>query len=325
MTRTGPCKPICVIHGKNAFTHREALARIIDRELDGGDPALNMVRVNGDGASCSDVLDDVRTMCMLGGRRVVVVEDADDFVSRHRAALERYAESPTDGGCLVLVCRTFLPKTNLGKRLKEIGEIIECEELPNQAVPGWVVSRAREAYQKRVSREAAAMLCEHAGRSQETLDAELAKLAIYVGARESIDGKDVDAMVVQYREHVVFAVMDAIADGDTRKALSEWQRVVATDRAAPGRAIGGLAFGLRRLLDMRSRLDGGEPLHSIGRGYFAPPEVLKRRLQRCTRDRLENQLADLLRADLESKTGLGTFESAVEKFIIRHGGAAKAG
>lgn len=323
MTHSTKNTSFCVIHGPNAFARREALARIVERELGGGDPALNLVRIPGDGADCSSVLDDVRTMCMLGGRRVVVVEDADDFISRNREALERYAGSASDEGCLILICSTFPGTTRLAKRLHEVGETVKCEPLPSPAVSGWVVTRAREAYGKRLSRDAAAMLCEHAGRSQETLDAELSKLAIYVGLRESMDAKDVDALVAPYREHNIFPVMDAIADGDAVKAFSEWQRVVATDRAAPVRAIGGLAWALRKLTDQRRRLERGESIQSIGRGSFGSPDALLRRLKRYTMERLENQLCDLARIDLESKTGLGTVDSAIEKFIIRHAGAVR--
>ena len=42
-----------------------------------------------------DVLDELSTMALFGGgRRMVIVEDADDFVSRYRASLEDYAARP---------------------------------------------------------------------------------------------------------------------------------------------------------------------------------------------------------------------------------------
>jgi DNA polymerase III delta subunit len=43
---------------------------------------------DGSDAELAEVLDEVRTFSLLGGRRIVVVSGADPFVSRHRAALE---------------------------------------------------------------------------------------------------------------------------------------------------------------------------------------------------------------------------------------------
>ena len=128
----------------------------------------------------------------------------------------------------------------------------------------------------------------------------------------------------RYREQNVFAVMDAIAAGDTRTALEEWQRVLATDRAAPARAVGGLAWGLRRLIDARRRLDEGTPIEKLARENWTDVDVFRRRMQQADRRQLENRLVDLLNADLESKTGLGTVERTVERFIVKHCAAATA-
>ena len=42
----------------------------------------------------SSVLDELRTLSMWGDARLVVIDDADDFVSKNRPGLEKYAESP---------------------------------------------------------------------------------------------------------------------------------------------------------------------------------------------------------------------------------------
>lgn len=324
MTAAEDLKPICVIYGKSDYLRRKALDRIVKRELAGGDPSLNLTRLDGVGAEVAHVLDDVRTFSMLGDRRVVVVGDADDFVSKNRATLERFTQAPADSGCLILLCSSFDARTRLCKAVKTIGETVECKPLQGRPLITWLVSTATDSYQKRLSPQAAVRLCEHVGTSQEALDAELGKLALYVAQRSEITIEDIDIAVGNYREQTVFAVMDAMAAGDTAVALTEWQQVLTTDRAAPGRAIGGLAWGLRKLLDARRRLDQGTPIQVLARENWTDVNIFKRRMQRATVRRLEDQLADLLSADLESKTGLGTVGSAVEKFIVRHSVAAVA-
>lgn len=310
-------KPICVVYGKNAYLRRRKLDKTVKRELAGSDPSGSLIRVEGERAEAAAVLDDVRTYSLLGERRVVIVDDADAFVSRNRQALERYAADPADSGCLILSCTVFDARTRLFKAVKKIGELIDCKPLSGQALIQWLIDSAADVHGKKISPQAARCLFDHVGTEQERLDQELSKLVLYVGDRAAITPGDIEALVGRYREQAVFAVTDAIAVGDTATALSAWQQVLATDRAAPGRAIGGLAWGLRRLLEARRRLDQGASLPSLARECWTDVDVFERRMKRCSVHRLEDQLTDLLAADVDSKTGLGNVGTAVEKIIVK--------
>jgi DNA polymerase-3 subunit delta len=315
---------ICVIYGKSEYLRRQALDEVIERELDGSDPSLNLLRLEGSQAEAAAVLDDVRTYSLLGGRRVVVVEDADGFMSKHRAVLERFVAAPPDAGCLVLVCNTLDARTRLCKAIKKTGFVVECKPVQGQALVTWMMKRANEQYGKRLGREAAVRVREHAGSSQQSLDQELAKLSLFVGARGEIKPDDVDALVGHYREQNVFAVMDAIAEGDAKTALEEWRQVIATDPAAVGRSIGGMAWSARKLLDARRRLDAGESVHALARFNWTDPATFARRMELATVEDREDQLLALLKADVDSKTGASDFISAVEKFIVDMAGRARA-
>ena len=67
---------------------KDILAKLGD-EMD----TLGPTRVDGAAAELAEVLDELRTLSLLGGRRVVVVNDADGFISAHRSALEDEVES----------------------------------------------------------------------------------------------------------------------------------------------------------------------------------------------------------------------------------------
>lgn len=316
--------PICVIYGPSVYGRREALRRVLDRELQGADESINLVRLDGGRIDAAQALDEVRTFSLMGGRRVVIVEDADVFVKKYRPVLERYAAAPADSGCLVLLCSNFDARTRLYKTVRKIGESIECKPVKGQALIAWLISTAKDGYGKRLGRQAAGRLQEHVGATQAMLDLELSKLACYVGDRAEITVDDVDSLVGHYREQTVFAVMDAIADGDAQTALCEWQQVLLTDRAAPGRAVAGLAWGVRRLLEARRLLDAGTPAFALAKRFWTDPDTLTRRLERATVPNLEDRLADLLQADLDSKTGLASVPEAVEKLIVRQSIAAQS-
>lgn len=304
--------------GADVFRRREAVAalcaRIAKSEGDGQGP----VTFEGESAQLAEVLDEVRTYSLLGGRRVVLVADADDFISRHRAALERYCAAPVDSGTLILDCKTLKSNERLYKLIEKNGGVTRFDELKGKNVADWIVERARETYGKRLDPRLAWMLREMSGSELGVLDGELCKLALYVGERAVITQQDIEALVGRHREQDVFAVLDALADGDAAGAMAHWERVLATDRAAPARAIAGLAWGVRKLLDIKQQADRGVSIHVLSRQAFASAEVLTRRLRATSLSRLQSQLCDLLDADFATKSGLSSVPTAIERFIIKY-------
>lgn len=314
---TNPVRPVYAVVGKDRFLRHEAVERIWRSAADKAE-GLGPARFEGDEASLAEVLDEVRTLSLLGGLRVVIVDDADDFITKYRASLETYCAAPAESGCLIFLCDSLPKNTRLYRVIAEKGEVIACEPLKGRALSSWLSTRTRALYGKALSEQAATMLREYVGESPGALDAEVNKLAAYIGARNEIAAGDVAAVTGKHREENVFAVTDALAEGNATRALLSWEQVLATDRSAPGRAIGGLAWALRRLLDARREWEAGADLRSLSGRLFVDPEVLKRRLERATVADLERQLSDLLEADLAIKTGASTIELAVEKFIVKH-------
>src|SRR5271168_1200828 len=83
-------RPVCVVFGDDTFLVREsikALGRAIFPDQ-GGDPGIS--RFPGATTGLATVLDEVRTLPFFSKRRLVVVEDADTFVTKHRKELEAY-------------------------------------------------------------------------------------------------------------------------------------------------------------------------------------------------------------------------------------------
>ncbi|MBU0718846.1 MAG: DNA polymerase III subunit delta [Planctomycetes bacterium] len=306
---------VYAIVGPDRFLRGESLKRVLAQL---GEEVDACTRLEGSDAVLAEVLDEVRTMSLLGTRRVVVVEEADPFITRHREVLERYVADPCPSGCLILSSSSLPRNTRLYKAVNAIKGVIHCDPPKGRAMIGWIASRAEATYRKRISPAAAQRLREHLGDNPGVLDAELAKLASFVGDRTEIGPADIDALTGHHREEKVFAVTDAMSAGEAESALRHWEQVLATDRAAPGRAIAGLAWGVRRLLAARREWEQGADLQGIARRMYADADTLRRRLERVSTAQLEEQQHDLLAADLAVKTGASTIDVAVERFIVKH-------
>ncbi len=317
-------KPVVyALVGADPFLRGQALRQLLGVITDGAGET-SPARFDGARAELAEVLDEVRTPSLLGERRIGIVQDADEFIKRFRETLERYCSSPSESGVLILECDSLPKNTRLFRIIQERGGIVACEAPKGRAVVEWIISRARESHGKRLDPQTAQRLRDHLGDELGILDAELSKLATYAAHRDAITAEDLADLTADVREEKVFAVTDAIATGDAAGALRAWERVVATDPASPHRAVAGLAYGVRRLLEARRDWKAGANINELARRLFTDPTTVRRRLEAMSVEQLVDMQRALLEADIEVKTGLTTTERAVEKFIVKHGVADRS-
>ncbi len=289
---------IYVLHGKDDYLQRMHLQQVVRRVVGEDDQHMALTQFDGPEASLADVLDELRTLPLLAERRVVIVRQADPFIKTHRAALERYLAAPSPTGVLVLLCDSWPSNTRLARRVPQVGEAIECETPPRRRLASWLVDHTARHVGKKLQPATAQKLVDLIGDdSLGKLCSEIDKLATYVGDATHITDNDVENLVGHHRQEKVFGIIDAAERRDLSQALELWQQVLATDRDAPYRAIGGLAWALRRLIDQRGHQSRGAA-------------------KRLNPAQLMEHLARLAEADHTIKTGTGTVQSVVERFIV---------
>jgi DNA polymerase III subunit delta len=314
--RQSTCSAVIAIFGDEDLLVRESLGQIIHQTFPDGVPDLAISEFDPEKAELAEVLDELRTLPFLSEKRLVLIRNADSFISRHRETLENYVHSPSPTGILVLVARTFDARTRLHKAVQQCGQVIKCQAPFANKIPGWIAERASTRYQKTIAPDACGKLKDLVGNVLSLLDAELDKLSLYVGKRATITAADVEALVGNNRDEKVFGIIDAMASGDAAQAINLWNQVWATDRNAEYRSIGGLAFSVRRLLDAKQLADSGVSLEDLARKLWTDSATLAARFRRFSVTDLQDQLATLLEVDVASKTGWANVRNDIEKFII---------
>ena len=116
--------PIIVVYGKERFLKFESIKKAVTMVLGPDNDGLGLVRLPGD-ADLKTVLDSLRTVSMWNPTQLVLVEDADDFVSEHRQKLEAYAEKPAKKSVLLLDVQSWPSNTKLAKKVATMGLAIE--------------------------------------------------------------------------------------------------------------------------------------------------------------------------------------------------------
>ena len=176
---------------------------------------------------------------------MVIVDDADEFVTKHRAGLEKLVEKPAKKSVLVLDVTTWTKSTRLYKQVASKGLDIECSELKGPQLLKWLQETTKETYGQTLARDAAALLIELVGEELGLLDTELAKLASYVGAKAQIEIDDVKSLVGGWRTETTWAMTDAVRDDDLTFALHALDQLLGAGEP-PMKLLGGITYVFKK-------------------------------------------------------------------------------
>lgn len=238
-------EPLYVLHGDEAFLKRHALLTLRERAL-GPDADESVISAHaGDKAAFAAVWDELQTAPFFAPRRLVVVENADPFVTRFRALLEKKVTALPATGVLVLDVKLWPANTKLAK-LVDNAKTIDCKAPKPYTLPGWCAEWSAARYQKKLPADAAQLLVDLAGADMGQLDQELQKLAIYVGDKTRIELADVDQLVGRSRSENTWKIFDALATGNPAHALQLLDRLLELGEE-PMKMLGAFGSQLRRL------------------------------------------------------------------------------
>ena len=297
-------QPVYVLHGDEDFLKRQVLAALQALVLGQPGESFGLSTHVGDKAVFAAVLDELQTLPFLSPRRLVVVENADPFVTRHRTALEKYVADPAPHGVLVLDVKLWPGNTRLARLLDGPGTVV-CKAPAAQRLTEWCLRRMASAYGKQLSAPAAAMLVDLVGAEMGQLDQEMAKLAAYVGEAARVDAGDVDKLVGSSRAENTWKIFDAMADGRPGEALEILDRLL-DHGDDPLRVLGAFSFQLRRLAQAYRLTMLGQPLPAaLAEVGFQPFAVrgAEQQLRHLGRRRADRLYDWLLETDLGLKGG----------------------
>lgn len=327
---SGPAKPFYVVVGKDEFLRRHACRMV--RELVHGKPdpsgetAGTVVRVEGDDLDLAAFLDELGTASLFGGKTLIRVDEADDFISKNRQALEKHFATPAWPGVALLVVDSWPSNTRLAK-LTPNDSLLRCEVAERFNVAAWARAWCKLNHQVEMAADAARNLEELLGKDLGRLDQEISKLACSLAeGSKTITADLVDQLVSGGTQEVVWKIFNAISAGNPNQALS-----ILDDQYVSGNAVessmklqGALAFQLRKIARAARRAKSGATgglAHAmteagIRPGFFQKDaESLMRHLGGR---RLFRLMEDLVRTDLALKGGSKLPQRTVlEKLIVR--------
>ncbi|WP_197529189.1 DNA polymerase III subunit delta [Aeoliella mucimassa] len=327
--------PLCAVYGDDDYLRREVLLA-----LKGGEAADVYT---GKDVEWRDVHDALTTASLFGDdANMVIVEEADPFVSTYREKLEAWVASPQGTRTLVLEVKTWPKTTRLAKATDKVGLAVDCGVPADNkggrqskfitAAKKWLTHRAKHVHQATLEREACECLFNLLPLSLGLMDQEVAKLSLMADSG-AITAPLVEANVGDWRTRQTWDMIDAMVEGRAAEALKQLDRLLAAGEE-PIPILAQVAYTLRKFATASRLVEQGE---AAGKRPYFPQIMMNAGFWKNKTDEATNQLKAiarpramqlstwLLEMDLAMKGHNSTPSGArleLERLIVRLSGEA---
>ena len=318
-----------VVFGGDSYLKKMVLARLTHLILPGDDAEFSLTRIDVEKETWADVLDTLSTQSLFGdGKRLVILEDADDFVKQNRSLIENYAKAIATAGILVLTVNTWSKSTRLYKELEKTGLQVDCSIPKPAELVSWLQHRANESGDFKLPSDSAREMIDLLGCESGLLDQELKKMMLTIDSETPLTPAEIQNRIGGWRTKKVWDMLDAACDGNVAEAMKQLERLIYAGEH-PIAILGQVAFPLRKFSLAASIYRSAEKEHKkiplsaaleragVQRYFLADSE---RRLKRLGRDRAAAIYRWLLDADLAMKGESSRADRArivLERLIVR--------
>jgi DNA polymerase III subunit delta len=313
-------RPVCVAYGDDSFLLRESIATVIAVIFPGQDSDVAVSRFAGGSTPLATVLDEVRTLPFFSRRRLVIVDDADLFVTKYRKELEAYTEKPHHSGILLLQAKTWPSTTRLAKLVESVGFPIDCSSPKEAELIPWLCALATARFGTQLEAAEARLLLDLVGPEAGILASEVEKLSIFAAATGRISREDILKLVGAGRVETIWKTLDSALAGHARAALEHFDTLMASGEE-PVLLLAAMSANLLKLHHAgrlrAARLSVDEACRLAGIPSFAVEKTRKQHahLGPSRTDQLPRMLE---RADLDLKGGSALEPRVIlETFLVR--------
>ena len=282
---------------------------------------LNGADVN---AEISVLFAEYSSQSLMGGRRVIVVKDADNNLTKHLKAMFEDSKSDT----LVVISSTSLNKksslVSFAEERDDMG-VIACYEDRDEDI----FNTARSMFIENglmINNEALQLLCARLSNDRKTNLGEIAKLITYMGDKKNVSTEDIQICISDQSSSNSDDVCYYAASGQNEKALKAFRKLI-NEGNEPISIIRSMFYHFNKILTVKGMIEKGETLDKAV--YKLTPRIIffressfKKQVSIWTKDRLFSVIELLYKAERDCKTTNMPVEELVSYTIMQVSSAA---
>ena len=320
--KAGTVRNVYLFYGPEAYIRKSALATMQKKMLMPGLESMNCTFMQS--PTAQQIIENCETLPMMGDWRLVVVQGLALLESgkakdeaQESAALCDYLPRVPPTTCLVFECEAPDKRKKLCQALMKLTGAVSFDTLSDARLAQWM-NQTLKPLGKKMDAQTCAQLAFTSGRDLTMLHGELQKLAAYVGERAVITQEDIERVATHTAECTVFAMVDALVDGQAQQAFSLLSVLLESGEER----LGVLALITRQYRQMMyakdmmdSRMPQAQMMKALGVPSFALNKLM-RRAGRRTMAQLREQLDLCVKTDYDIKRGAVREEAGLDRLML---------
>lgn len=320
--KAGTVRNVYLFYGPEGYIRKSALTTMQKKLLMPGLESMNCTFMQS--PTAQQIIENCETLPMMGDWRLVIVQGLALLESgkakdeaQESAALCDYLPRVPPTTCLVFECEAPDKRKKLCQALMKLTGAVSFDTLSDARLAQWM-NQTLKPLGKKMDAQACAQLAFTSGRDLTMLHGELQKLAAYVGERAVITQEDIERVATHTAECTVFAMVDALVDGQAQQAFSLLSVLLESGEER----LGVLALITRQYRQMMyakdmmdSRMPQAQMMKALGVPSFALNKLM-RRAGRRTMAQLREQLDLCVKTDYDIKRGAVREEAGLDRLML---------
>lgn len=313
--KQGNFKQIYLLYGEERYLRRQYTDRL-KKALCGEDDSMNTHFYEGKDVPVGEIIDLAETLPFLAARRVIFISNSGLFKSGGEKMAE-YLTAPNETTFFVFTENEVDKRSKLFKTVQTNGYVSEFAVQDENTLKRWVAGILNKEG-KKITENTVQLFLTKTGTDMENIRMELEKLLCYCMNRDVITEDDVNTICTNRINNHIFDMINAIADGQTGKALQLYYDLLAL-REPPMRILFLIARQYNQLLQVKELKSRGYDNKTIGSKIGVPPFVAGKYVAQASRFKsadLRLAVTQCVEAEEAVKTGHMNDMMSVEMLIV---------
>ena len=314
--KTNQIKNVYLLYGEETYLKQQYKKKLQDAVVSPED-TINLNCYEGKNISVKEVIDQAETMPFFSDKRLLVLENSG-FFKNAVPEMAEYLEQMPETTVIMFVEEEVDKRNKLFKVVKNKGRVVNFERQKADTLFRWILGILKREG-KNITRSTMELFLEKTGDDMENISMELEKLLCYTMDREVITSEDVETICTTQTVNKVFAMVDAIAEKQQKKALDLYYDLL-TLKEAPMRILFLIARQFHILLLVKELRDQGYNGSTLAEKASVPPFTVKNYVRQAgyfTMDQLRRGITLMVETEEAVKTGKLSDTLAVELIIVQ--------
>lgn len=265
-----------------------------------------------------DVLEEASMVSLFSPIKVIIVNNfnIDNINENEIDYLDKYINGGNKDVYMIFISNKIDARKKCYKIFKDNFKIIEVDKIDNSNIYNYVENRVRDNGFS-IDNYNIDYLLSKVGNDINNINSELDKLFIYKGEDNKINKEDIDLLILDNIDNVIYEFTNAILDDDINKVKNMYDRFMI-DNISIDYLISTVAGSIRINLIIKLLYNKNMSNFDIGKIIGKKEYFVKKsldRLYRYTLDDLKNYINKLAMIDREFKMGLDNV-SKFELFLF---------